>query len=213
MFLSLSRKSKSNRRKLASNESHVRASHAARKTAIRKAYRFCKRETLHQTSASFHVRRLINARFHPACRSPLFPHPTPRAREETLSRLGSVVRYRDPKRRSIDGYRELFWCIVQPRSMAFLGNLINEKHRVSLSLFPSLSLSFHFSIITDRHRVTVSRPSNAKRVRSSSNEKKILAKVSGSITFRKKVSPSTSPSLNGVSMECVINEHFARPPS
>lgn len=66
--------------KLVSNESHVRASHAARKTAIRKAYRFCKRETLHQTSAGFHVRRLINARFHPAC-SP----PPSRAREETLS--------------------------------------------------------------------------------------------------------------------------------
>lgn len=84
MFLSLSRKSKSNRRKLASNESHVRASHAARKTAIRKAYRFCKRETLHQTSAGFHVRRLINARFHPACRSPSSPTPPP-ALEKKLS--------------------------------------------------------------------------------------------------------------------------------
>lgn len=46
------------------------------------------------------------------------PHPLALEKKLSLLRLGGPLHYRDPKQRSIDGYRERFWCIVQPRSMA-----------------------------------------------------------------------------------------------
>lgn len=64
------------------------------------------------------MRRLINARFHPArvplplsscVRSVSLEKLSPSARG-----LGGPLHYPDPKQRSIDGYRERFWCIVQP---------------------------------------------------------------------------------------------------
>lgn len=113
---------KQKQQKLASNESHVRASHTARKTAIRKAYRFCERETLHQASAGFHVRRLINARFHPAFLPPLHAR-------ETLS-FGSVVRriIVIPNSAALMDIGERFWCIVQPRFDAF-----SRRHLINVS--------------------------------------------------------------------------------
>lgn len=58
---------------------------------------------------------LINARFHAV--SSFWPRFAFRLARETLSResrLGGPLHYRAPKQRSIDGYRERFWCIVQP---------------------------------------------------------------------------------------------------
>lgn len=90
------------------------------------------REALHQASAGFHVRRLINARFHPVS--------LPCIRSVSLEKLspptrglGGPLHYRDPKQRSIDGYRRALLVVLCNRSttlpMAFpvrRGDLIND---------------------------------------------------------------------------------------